>query len=939
MLCVVIAVFAAVAGFVGGAFWMRRRDGQERSIGRAARLIVEGMPAQGWSTDPDGNFTYLNPVLIDFYGLGADFFLLDKDRMADFASAFRNRQKTVLHPDDLERTAEAWRRCRESGTHFTNEHRVLRADGVYRWIRAAANPARDASGKIVAWYGTSVDIDDLKKTELALKQREQALQRLIDTVPVHIWCAEPDGEPTYMNGRLRAYLGLTLEDFGESEGSRLAQVVPAIVHPDDAAAVEREVRRAAATGTSFNMEYRQRRADGVYRWIEGRSEPLFDEDGTVIQRYGICIDIDDRKRADEALRQREQELRRIVDAVPAQVWSIMPDGQTRYINCRLRQHAGIRSHLTEAEEPVPFTDVLRSILHPEDQEEAERALAASLATGTPFAARYRLRRSDGRYQWTEGRAEPLRDPDGQIVQWYGICLDIDDLVRAEVALRENERRLQQIVDTVPAQIWCVSPDGEATYFSRRLREYIGLSLDTFDRPGASRFAVSNRILLHPEDHPAVEAALLQSLRTGKPFSMRYRLRRHDGVYRWTDGRMEALLGPDGEIVQWYGICLDVDELTRVEEALRRSEREFRSLVDTIPAMIFAVPSPDGPLHMNKTYTDYTGYAVENYLAPGGTNPARVLDELIHPHDRERVARNYFHHFQLGQPLSHRYRLRRADGVFRWVEGRCASLHDETGNPVGRYGILIDVDDEVSSQRALRRSQDRLTRATQAASLAELSASIAHEVNQPLAAVVANAQACQRWLVGDTPNVERARLTTERVIRDAHAAAEVVGRIRALFRQSTEARTTADINTVLDEACALMAENAVAAGVELITDFGDVLPAIDIDRIQIQQALINLIRNGIEAMEEERSGGAVTVRSRRENDELLVEVCDEGPGIEDLERIFDPFFTTKPGGMGMGLAICRSIVEAHSGRLSAARGEPQGTIFRIELPLKTSAAVS
>jgi PAS domain S-box-containing protein len=800
--CLMAAVLTSIVGFAGGVLWERRRDAANRSIGRAARLIVEGMPALGWSADPDGNFTYVSPGLCRFFGLSADFFYPSTSDMMDRAAAFGTLQKSLLHPDDLERTAEAWRRCRESGAHFSNEHRVLCSGGVYRWIRAAANPARDASGKIVAWYGTSIDIDELKQTQFTLRQREQAMQRLIDTVPVHIWCADADGEPTYMNQRLRTYLGFELMDLDASGRTRMAQTIAAIVHPDDAEAVEEGLRRAAATGASFVMQYRQRRADGVYRWIEGRSEPLHDENGTVLQRYGICIDIDDQKRADEALRERERELVRIVDAVPAQVWSLSADGATRSLNRRLREHTGIAADLTEADEPLPFAALMRSIIHRDDREAAERALATSLETGAPFAARYRLRRADGCYRWTEGRAEAVRDA-------------------------------------------------------------------------------------------------------------------------------------DGAIVRWYGICFDVEELAQVEEALRRSEGEFRSLVDTLPAMIWSVHDYDGPTFFNKTLLDVTDYRPDDQAQ---NDLATAVKLLVHPDDYPALRIVHERDFRSGIPVTHRFRVRQADGSYRWVEGRSASRRDESGHLVGRYGILIDVDREVSSQMALRRSQDRLTRATQAASLAELSASIAHEVNQPLAAIVANAHACQRWLVAETPNVERARLTTERVIRDAHAAADVVGRIRALFRQSTDARAMSDINRVLDEACALMVDDARAAGITLAVDPGKGIPAVDVDRVQIQQVLINLIRNGIEAMETDgNTSGSVTVRSRMDRGDLVLEVHDEGAGVADADRIFDPFVTTKPGGMGMGLAICRSIVEAHSGRLYAERCDGRGTVFRVALPVERAAA--
>jgi C4-dicarboxylate-specific signal transduction histidine kinase len=233
---------------------------------------------------------------------------------------------------------------------------------------------------------------------------------------------------------------------------------------------------------------------------------------------------------------------------------------------------------------------------------------------------------------------------------------------------------------------------------------------------------------------------------------------------------------------------------------------------------------------------------------------------------------------------------------------------------------------------LRLAQERLARASQAASLAELSASIAHEVNQPLAAVVANSHACQRWLNAEPPNLERAQKTVERITRDANSAADVVNRIRALFRQSAEARTDASITGVIAEAHEVLAEEASRRGVRMDVTVEGGLPAVQLDRIQIQQVLVNLIRNGLDAMNSSAGSKIVSIQARRSEETVRIEIADRGPGVELPERIFEPFFTTKGDGMGMGLAICRSIVEAHGGRLWVEKNEPKGAKFVFTLPI-------
>jgi C4-dicarboxylate-specific signal transduction histidine kinase len=293
----------------------------------------------------------------------------------------------------------------------------------------------------------------------------------------------------------------------------------------------------------------------------------------------------------------------------------------------------------------------------------------------------------------------------------------------------------------------------------------------------------------------------------------------------------------------------------------------------------------------------------------------------------------------GEQFSMRYRLRRADGVYRWMSGRAEPVRDEGGRIVEWFGLCHDIDDQIHAEEALRRSSDKLARATRAASLAELSASIAHEVNQPLAAIVANSHACQRWLSAEPPNIERAMMAAERITRDANSAADVVSRIRALFHQTPRTRSPEDVNRLIIEVCRLMADEIVAQDTRIETNLEPSLPSVALDCVQVQQVLVNLIRNGIEAMDTlvDRAR-ALQIRSCRHGlGAIRVEVRDSGSGIEHADRVFEPFFTTKQRGMGMGLAICRSIVESHGGRLWMANNETRGASVAFTLPLAANGA--
>ncbi|MER9872574.1 PAS domain-containing protein [Mesorhizobium sp. M0195] len=1024
-----------------------------------ALQIIESMPGNAWAADAIGRFTYVSPNTLAFMGNTHEGLNTSEDN--DEFSWCR-----AVHPDDYDPVAARWRHCLETGDPYDTEHRLRRADGVYRWFRSSGRPFRDSQGRIIQWYGTTIDIEDQKRAESALRDRERELSQLVDMVPSHIWRLDPDGEPIFFNGRMVDFLGLDVADLDRPGMSRLAAMIQAAVHLDDAAAFGDALRGCFTTGASFAMRYRLRRADGVYRWMSSRAEPMRDDAGRIVQWYGLCHDIDDQMHAEAALRQSEQQLRHMIDAVPVRIWSVMPTGGPVYFNKRYQDHfrsvianfdalgePGIETLLYEVIHPedapevqrtllscfetgggsamrfrwrekdgtyrwaecrveprrdddgtvvqwygvsldiddevraqaalrkserrlqqlidtVPaliwsttpegtpsyvnkrFTDVTGatlhditapdgspslSVIHPDDIDTARQAIRHSFATGVPYVQRYRQRRADGGYRWTETRAEPLRDEDGSILQWYGVSVDIHDLVTTQAALHDRERELSQLVNMVPSYLWRLSPNGEPTFFNKRLIDFLGLDIADAEKPDMSLLAAFIATVVHPDDAASLKEALDSCFATGERFFMRYRLRRADGVYRWMEGRAEPLRDHGGRIVQWYGLTHDIDDQLRVEAALRERERALWQLVETLPAMIDCA-APDGePIYRSQQLREFLGYNLEELDEAGKSRLAGTLDAGVHPDDLTGVKERYAHCLSTGEPYARRHRLRRFDGEYRWVETRAAPMRNAEGAIVQWNVICLDIENEVRTQEELRLAQERLARASQAASLAELSASIAHEVNQPLAAIVANSNACHRWLSAEPPNVERAKITAERIIRDANSAADVVSRIRALFRPSLEMRTSTPIPSVVAEARDLMAEEAMRRRVRMDIDVESNLPLVAFDRVQIQQVLVNLIRNGMEAMDTTAGDKVLGMRVHRIEDTIQTEVSDRGPGIERPNKIFEPFFTTKGNGMGMGLAISRSIIESHGGRLWVENSVPRGATFIFTLPVEAKAA--
>ncbi|ATU90543.1 hypothetical protein BLM14_01870 [Phyllobacterium zundukense] len=644
-------------------------------------------------------------------------------------------------------------------------------------------------------------------------------------------------------------------------------------------------------------------------------------------------EIENQKHVEEELRDREQELAQLIDMVPSHLWRLTPDGEPTFFNKRMVDFLGLDVPDTDKPGKRRLETVIEAV-HPDDAAEFRDTLIRCLVTGERFTMRYRLRRADGVYRWMSSRAEPMRDHDGRIVQWYGLCHDIDDQMHAEEALRRSERQLQEMIDAVPVRIWSVTSMDAPVYFNKRYQDHFRSVIPNFEALGEPRIETLLQELIYPEDAPEVQRTLMNCFEAGRGAVMRFRWREKDSSYRWAECRVEPRRDQDGAIVQWYGVSLDIDDEMRAQEALRERERELSLLVDMVPSNLWRL-TPDGETTLvNKRMANFLGMDLEDKR-----QLAVVFDTIFHPDDAEEVGDVLGQCLITGERFSMKYRLRRADGVYRWMSGRAEPLRDQDGRIVQWFGLCHDIDDQVHAEEALRHASDQLARATQAASLAELSASIAHEVNQPLAAIVANSHACHRWLSAEPPNVERAKITAERITRDANSAADVVSRIRALFRQAPHARSSEDINRVISEACRLMADGIAAKDIRVETKLEPELPSVALDPVQMQQVLVNLIRNGIEAMDAVIDGARVLqICSLRDGlDAIRIEVRDAGSGFEDAARVFEPFFTTKQHGMGMGLAICRSIIESHGGRLWMANNETRGATVAFTLPLEASEA--
>jgi PAS domain S-box-containing protein len=359
---------------------------------------------------------------------------------------------------------------------------------------------------------------------------------------------------------------------------------------------------------------------------------------------------------------------------------------------------------------------------------------------------------------------------------------------------------------------------------------------------------------------------------------------------------------------------------RVQQ-LRGEERKLREAIETIPAMAW-IAGPDGAVQFrNRRWIEYTGLSQLGKTEGAGT-------VAVHPEDRDRIERRLGASVASGEPFEEEMRIRRTDGEYRWFLCRAVPLRDNRGKVVKWYGAATDIEDRKNAEQ-LRAD---FAHASRVSTMGELVASISHELAQPITVTTAHAKASLRWLQRDPPDLTEVRKGTERIVEAGNLASEIINRLRSLYKKTPPKRELVAINEVVGEMAGMMGSEARGHGVSIRTDLKDDLPMTVADRVQLQQVLMNLLLNGIEAITD--AEGVVTVKSQLGTDgRIEISVNDTGPGLPlgKADQIFDAFFTTKPQGSGMGLAISKSIVESHGGRIWANGDGGRGATFHFTLP--------
>jgi PAS domain S-box-containing protein len=516
--------------------------------------------------------------------------------------------------------------------------------------------------------------------------------------------------------------------------------------------------------------------------------------------------------------------------------------------------------------------------------------------------------------------ETLRDANqGLEVTNKALRIENVERKRAEEGLRESQVKFRDYAETASDWFWEIGPDYKFSLLTEN-----AFGSNSAARIGTACWDHALDLETEPEKWRLVRA----TLDSRKPF--------RDFVYRGSDGNGSPMyvkasgkpvFEANGEFRGYHGTGTDVTAIMRALEALRKSERSARSAIDGI-AGLFAILAPNGePETVNCQLLNYFGRSFEE-LKNWGTTDA------VHPEDLPRVLELNERGLVSGLPFNFELRLRRFDGEYRSFETRVVPIRDDSGRIERWYNLLTDIEDRTRAQARLEQMRSDLAHMNRVSMMGELAASLSHEITQPIASARNNARAAQNFLDRQPPHLGEVREALSCVVGDTDRAGDIVDRIRNQIRKTPPRKEHFDLNGAVNEVIMLGRSEVIKNGVLVQTRLSEGLFPIHCDRVQLQQVVLNLVLNAAEAMGSvEAEPRDLLISTEQHHTGVLVAVRDCGPGIDPahLERVFEAFYTTKSRGVGMGLSICRSIIDAHGGRLWAEANEPRGAIFQFTLP--------
>ncbi len=896
-------------GILTGLYRLRVRhlEGQRDALRKSEkelRDVIDTIPATVWSTRPDGSNTYVNKHFMEYSGLSAE-------------QTAGSGWLAAIHPDDLERHAGKWIEAVATGRPHENEARFLRSDGKYRWHLDRGVPLRDEDGNIVRWYGVTTDIEDRKRAEEALQRSQFYINEGQRVAHMGSWAFNAAGFE-YWSSELFRIHGLDPRDKPPTVEDYLA-----LVHPEDRGFMNQEITNMLEDRGAFDFTKRIVLPDGEIRHVRCVGVPV--TQAGIFQGFlGTGMDVTEQERLTDELRVSQFYLSEGQRLAQMGSWAFNPAGFFEHWSRELFEIYGLDPH-----ERAPTLEQYLAAMHPQDRDFMADTINRMEVERSGCDVTKRIVRPDGGQRYVRCVGIPVVD--GEVLKGFlGTAIDVTE---QELLTHELERRQAHLAEAqrlTHTGSWTINVRTDEHFWSEEIfRIY---EFDSKLKPTWS--LVRDRV--HPDDRASLDQRKkMEFTQTGWTDSEAdLRIVLPDGRIKHLHTIAHPVRDASGQIIEIIGTTMDVTERKRTEDSLRRSESHLAEAQRLTHTASWAWRLPD----RKAVDVSEEWYRIYSFDPSEGALTWEKYFERVHPEDRLQWKSATERAIVEKADYDQEFRILLPNGMVKWIHTVGHPVLSNAGDLEGFVGSSSDItalksaEQEREKRRLLEADLAHINRVSM---LGEMAASLAHEIKQPIAAAITSANSCLEWLAHEPPNLDRARTAAARIDRYGKRAAEIIDRMRSFYRKSPPQRELVEVNGIIHEILTLLKGEATRSSIAMRMDLSAELPKIMVDRVQLQQVFMNLMLNGIEAMED--SGGELTVMSQLQDGHLQFSVSDTGVGLptEKMEQIFSAFFTTKPQGSGMGLAISRSIVESHGGQLWASANSGGGATFHFTLPIQVT----
>jgi PAS domain S-box-containing protein len=843
-----------------------------------------------------------------------------------------------IHPEDRDHLQQLRDRATQNGVDLDVEHRILLPDGVIKYVHVVAHAGRDDSGDL-EYMGVVSDITERKRAD----EERQALSRNLQESKARLEEAQRVAHMGHYYWDLAANRVIWSDElyriYGLTprEGPIDIAMVREMMHPDDRESGFRAAEELVRNGVNAETEHRVVRPDGEVRTVQVVGTVKRDASGRAYEMFGTVQDITERKRSEEERQLLSRDLQESkawleeaqrVTHVGYWVWDL--ESNRLIVSDEYCRILG----LTPTKGPIDLT-IVREIVHPEDREYVFRTAEEAVRSGERADCEHRIVRPNGELRVVHSLGDLKKDSSGRPYQLFGTTQDITDRKRAEEALRRSQFYLSEGERLAHMGSWAAKDLGIrwsndlGIYWSDEVYKIFGLDPQN-GPPNLEQYLAA----VHPDDRASMEETIRMMHEQRCGCDVTKRIVRPDGEVRYVRC-VGVPVFEDGVFKTFHGTTIDVTEQELLTQELRRERAYLAEAQSLTHAGSWASNLVTRQVfHSSEENNRLYGFDVSQNPNPFDLHYNSILAE-----DEPALTTKLETAIRAGADFDVEYRIRRADGAIRFLRG---IGHHNPAHEFGEYfGITIDITDRKRAEEErerLRQLEADLAHINRVNMMGELAAALAHEIKQPISASITSANALLRWLAHDPPDLERVRAAATRIEQDGNRAADVINRLRSFYKKGAPPeREIVDVKEIIQEMIVLLSDEAVRHSITIHSEIDAETPNILADRVQLQQVFMNLILNAIEAMKD--AGGQMTIKSGLNQDnQLLISISDTGIGLplENTERIFDAFHTTKPQGTGMGLAITRSIMESHGGRIWATANHGAGATFHFTLPVDAEA---